>query len=159
MSRCLLTDCLVMSSPAHSSRRLCPLRWFRRSSSRRRLGSASARNTPSAPAPARAAPEAVISCSSLNMQPFGCMNNRQPFSCMSTRGCAARQDRAVEHVSAGGNMEDALEQALAGGNVADAVARVGNTVRKPSGYWTPAVEALLAHLEAGGFTGAPRPLG
>jgi Phosphotransferase enzyme family len=56
-------------------------------------------------------------------------------------------------------MEDALEHALPGGNVADAVVRVGNTVRKPSGYWTPAVEALLAHLEAGGFAGAPRPLG
>jgi hypothetical protein len=52
-----------------------------------------------------------------------------------------------------------MEHALAGGNVAAGVVRVGGTVRKPAGYWTPGVEALLAHLEAGGFTGAPRPLG
>ena len=51
------------------------------------------------------------------------------------------------------------EHALTGGNVAAAVVRVGGTVRKPAGYWTPGVAALLAHLEAGGFTGAPRPLG
>src|SRR5450755_3132695 len=36
-----------MSSPAHSSRRLCPLRAFRLSRSRRRLASASALNTSS----------------------------------------------------------------------------------------------------------------
>ena len=47
-----------------------------------------------------------------------------------------------------------MEHELAGGNVAAGVVRVGGTVRKPAGYWTPAVEALLAHLEAGGFTGA-----
>jgi hypothetical protein len=51
------------------------------------------------------------------------------------------------------------EHALAGGNVAAAVVRVGDTVRKPAGFWTPAVEALLAFLEARGFSGAPRPLG
>ena len=51
------------------------------------------------------------------------------------------------------------EQPLAGGNVADGVVRVGGTVRKPAGYWTPAVEALLLSLEAQGFTGAPRALG
>lgn len=45
---------------------------------------------------------------------------------------------------------------LLGGNVADAVVRVGDTVRKPA---TPAVEAVLRHLEAVGFTGAPRVLG
>lgn len=51
------------------------------------------------------------------------------------------------------------EHALTGGNVAAEVVRVGGTVRKPAGFWTPGVEALLAHLEAAGFTGAPRPLG
>src|SRR5215469_15012499 len=40
-----------MSSPAQSSRRLCPFRWFRLSSSLRLLGSASARNTSSKPTP------------------------------------------------------------------------------------------------------------
>jgi Ser/Thr protein kinase RdoA (MazF antagonist) len=51
------------------------------------------------------------------------------------------------------------EHVLAGGNVAAGVVRVGGTVRKPAGYWTPAVEALLAFLEARGVAGAPRPLG
>ena len=51
------------------------------------------------------------------------------------------------------------EHALGGGNVAAAVVRVGDTVRKPAGFWTPAVEALLSHLHRRGFTGAPRPLG
>ena len=37
--------------------------------------------------------------------------------------------------------------------------RVGDTVRRPVGPWTPAVEALLLHLEAVGFEGAPRTLG
>jgi Ser/Thr protein kinase RdoA (MazF antagonist) len=48
---------------------------------------------------------------------------------------------------------------LPGGNVADVVVRVGPTVRKPAGPQTPAVASLLAHLEAAGFTGAPRSLG
>jgi hypothetical protein len=57
---------------------------------------------------------------------------------MSTAGCAARQDcwrrgaarqdRAVEHISASEN----VEQVLAGGNVAAGVVRVGGTVRKPA---------------------------
>jgi Ser/Thr protein kinase RdoA (MazF antagonist) len=51
------------------------------------------------------------------------------------------------------------EQILYGGNVADSVRRVGDTVRKPAGLWTQAVDALLNHLEAVGFTGAPRSLG
>jgi Ser/Thr protein kinase RdoA (MazF antagonist) len=56
-------------------------------------------------------------------------------------------------------IERGTEQALAGGNVAAGVVRVGDTVRKPAGFWTPAVEALLAFLGARGFSGAPRPLG
>jgi len=43
--------------------------------------------------------------------------------------------------------------------VAASVRRVGNTVRKPAGFWTPAVDALLGHLAAAGFAGAPRALG
>jgi Phosphotransferase enzyme family len=50
------------------------------------------------------------------------------------------------------------EVRLEGGNMAGAV-RVGDTVRRPAGPWTPAVHALLAHLADKGFTGAPRPLG
>ncbi len=51
------------------------------------------------------------------------------------------------------------EEPLLGGNTHDAVVRVGDTVRRPAGEWTPGVHALLRHLEAVGFEGAPRPLG
>lgn len=39
------------------------------------------------------------------------------------------------------------------------IVRLGNTVRRPVGYWTPAVHALLNHLERVGFTGSPRVVG
>ncbi|MER5494456.1 aminoglycoside phosphotransferase family protein [Streptomyces sp. NPDC002490] len=46
------------------------------------------------------------------------------------------------------------EEILTGGGV-NHVVRVGDTVRRPTGPWTPTVHALLAHLAAVGFTGAP----
>ncbi|WP_035850365.1 phosphotransferase [Cryptosporangium arvum] len=46
-----------------------------------------------------------------------------------------------------------------GGRVTAGVVRVGDTVRRPAGPWTDAVDALLRHLEQVGFRGAPRPLG
>jgi hypothetical protein len=45
---------------------------------------------------------------------------------------------------------------LDGGNTGGAV-RLGDTVRRVAGPWTPAVHALLEHLAANGFTRAPRP--
>jgi aminoglycoside phosphotransferase (APT) family kinase protein len=51
------------------------------------------------------------------------------------------------------------EQALPGGKLAGGVVRVGKTVHRPTGPWTPAVHALLRHLEAVGFAGAPRVFG
>ncbi|MEV4490773.1 phosphotransferase [Micromonospora coxensis] len=51
-----------------------------------------------------------------------------------------------------------IEQPLPG-NVTTGVVRVGDTVRRPAGPWTDAVDALLAHLRDVGFDGAPRPLG
>ena len=39
------------------------------------------------------------------------------------------------------------------------VMRHGDTVRRPAGPWTPAVHALLNHLENAGFTGSPRVVG
>jgi Ser/Thr protein kinase RdoA (MazF antagonist) len=51
------------------------------------------------------------------------------------------------------------EEPLAGGNVSTGVVRVGDTVRRPAGSWTPAVHALLTYLRAAGFDGAPEPLG
>jgi Ser/Thr protein kinase RdoA (MazF antagonist)/GNAT superfamily N-acetyltransferase len=43
---------------------------------------------------------------------------------------------------------------LAGG--VNAVVRMGRRVHRPAGEWTPAVHALLKHLESKGFTAAPR---
>jgi len=50
------------------------------------------------------------------------------------------------------------EHALSGGTLTPVV-RVGTTVRRDTGPWTPSVHALLQHLEAHGFDSAPRVLG
>jgi len=50
------------------------------------------------------------------------------------------------------------EVALAGGNMTPVV-RVGDTVRRRAGPWTPTIHALLRHVRAAGFTLAPDPLG
>jgi hypothetical protein len=55
------------------------------------------------------------------------------------------------------NMDD-LEQRFEDGNVSEVV-RMGDTVRRTAGPWTPAVHALLRHLETRGFEGAPRARG
>jgi mutator protein MutT len=47
---------------------------------------------------------------------------------------------------------------MAGGNVGGTV-RVGRTVRRKTGPWTPAVHALLEHLASVGIAEAPRTLG
>src|SRR4051812_17995484 len=39
------------------------------------------------------------------------------------------------------------------------VVRIGETVRRPTGWWTPAVHALLRPLEQTGFGHIPRVLG
>lgn len=54
-------------------------------------------------------------------------------------------------------MSDA-ELPLSGGQMTSVV-RVGDTVRRGTEPWTPAVHSLLRHLAAVGFDGAPRPLG
>jgi Phosphotransferase enzyme family len=50
------------------------------------------------------------------------------------------------------------EEILAGGNMT-AVVRVGNTVRRAAGPWTPTIHALMRHLRANGFGLVPEPLG
>ncbi|MCP3798417.1 aminoglycoside phosphotransferase family protein [Allokutzneria sp. A3M-2-11 16] len=50
------------------------------------------------------------------------------------------------------------EEVLSGGNMTSVV-RVGDTVRRASGPWTPAVHALLGHLRRWGFDRAPEALG
>ena len=39
------------------------------------------------------------------------------------------------------------------------VVRVGNTVRRSTGPWTPTIHALMRHLRASGFVSVPEPLG
>ena len=51
------------------------------------------------------------------------------------------------------------EEVLRGGAVNPSVVRVGDTVRRIPNASTEAVHALLRHLEAKGFDGAPRALG
>ncbi len=50
---------------------------------------------------------------------------------------------------------ESVLQSDAGG----AVVRIGDTVHRPTGWWTPSVHALLSHLESAGFTYSPRVLG
>jgi Phosphotransferase enzyme family len=50
------------------------------------------------------------------------------------------------------------EEVLHGGNTS-VVVRVGETVRRHRGHWTPAVHALLAHLGSVGFSDVPTILG
>jgi hypothetical protein len=47
---------------------------------------------------------------------------------------------------------------LSGGSMT-AVVRVGDTVRRAAGPWTPTIHALLRHVRANGFTGVPEPHG
>ena len=51
------------------------------------------------------------------------------------------------------------ESELSGGGVTSGVVRVGDTVRRPVGPWTPTIHAYLRHLEERGFGGAPRVAG
>jgi len=50
------------------------------------------------------------------------------------------------------------ETPLEGGGLTEVV-RVGESVRRTAGSWTPAVHALLRHLESARFAGAPRSRG
>jgi hypothetical protein len=54
---------------------------------------------------------------------------------------------------------DEEPQPLTGGNTHASIVRIGNTVRRPTGPWTPGVHALLSHLDEVGFEAAPRVLG
>lgn len=53
---------------------------------------------------------------------------------------------------------DEPEEVLAGGNLSTVV-RVGATVRRPAGPWTPDIHSLLRHVRARGLRVAPEPLG
>lgn len=66
----------------------------------------------------------------------------------------------LRHASGVANDEHRTEagEVPLGGNLSASV-RVGDTVRRRAGRWTPAVHALLEHLQRTGFGAAPRPLG
>jgi hypothetical protein len=51
-----------------------------------------------------------------------------------------------------------VDEELLGGNQSASV-RIGDTVHRRAGTWTPAVHALLAHLKRVGFGAAPEPRG
>lgn len=51
-----------------------------------------------------------------------------------------------------------MEEPLLGGNFSASV-KIGDTVHRRAGAWTPAVHALLAHLQRVGFAAAPQSLG
>jgi len=50
------------------------------------------------------------------------------------------------------------EKVLSGGNLTEVV-RIGNTVHRAMGPWSPTIHTLLHYLEQQGFDGAPRALG
>jgi len=62
----------------------------------------------------------------------------------------------VSAMEKGGNGEG--ETPLSGGFVTGAV-KVGDTVRREVGPWSPAVQSLLEHLESVGYAAAPRFIG
>ncbi len=52
-------------------------------------------------------------------------------------------------------MTDSSEEKLTGG-VVNTVVRIGQTVRRTTGPWTPTIHSLLDHLERAGFPYSPR---
>ena len=88
----------------------------------------------------------------------------EPCEHDALRWLAPEELDEVEWLPADVPFVDALRERLldgemiVGGNVGGAV-RIGGTVRRPTGRWTPAVHALLAHLDAVGLDGVPRVLG
>ena len=52
-----------------------------------------------------------------------------------------------------------MEVELTGGRGTGGIVRIGDTVRRPTGPWTPTIHAYLRHLEQRGFAAAPRVLG
>jgi hypothetical protein len=52
-----------------------------------------------------------------------------------------------------------VEEPLVGGYVSAVVVRVGDTVRRETGPWTPGVQELLRYLQEAGFPYSPKLLG
>src|SRR5438552_6610011 len=56
-------------------------------------------------------------------------------------------------------MDDMLEERLGGGRSTTGIVRIGETLRRPAGPWTPTIHAFLRHLHASGFAAAPEVFG
>lgn len=85
--------------------------------------------------------------------PEAAMTSAPPATTVSTRGTALASFPYLA------DDPESTEIPLVGGDMTDGVVRVGRTVRRPVGPHTAAVHAVLRHLEAVGFEGAPRVLG
>ena len=58
-----------------------------------------------------------------------------------------------------GHHELVAEERLGGGRGTAGVVRIGDTVHRPTGLWTPTIHAYLRHIHEAGFTAAPEVLG
>lgn len=56
-------------------------------------------------------------------------------------------------------MEPQPEEVLLKESEYRSIVRIGDTVRRPAGWWTPAVQSVLEHLQEVGFEYSPRPGG
>jgi len=83
---------------------------------------------------------------------------RELFPVLTQQECLICSD-ACAPAPARSRQDVGVEEQLFGGNTSAEVVRVGSTVRRPTGPWTPAVHALLHHLESRAFDGAPRVTG
>jgi hypothetical protein len=81
------------------------------------------------------------------------MRHLPSIACSPSHRCCHRSPSSVRAVA---DDVDEVERLRGGINE---VVRIGDTVRRPIGPWSPCVHELLAHLEQVGFTGAPRWLG
>jgi Phosphotransferase enzyme family len=80
-----------------------------------------------------------------------------PAGCRTTGRRLAVYVTPTAHIANMDGMDTELDTDLAG--AMSRVVRIGQTMRRPAHANTPAIQALLKHLEGAGFRGAPRALG
>ena len=90
--------------------------------------------------------------------PRGCGALARTADCSATAARAARVPSTPDDPRSSGDPEHE-GVALTGGALTAEVVRIGDTVHRSAGPSTHAIHALLRHLEAKGFEGAPRALG
>jgi 8-oxo-dGTP pyrophosphatase MutT (NUDIX family) len=77
----------------------------------------------------------------------------------ATAGLILERGCAFDAVAGDRDLAGPRSEVPLGGGSVTTVRRCGDTVRRTTGRWTPAVHALLRHLGARGFDAAPRVLG